>query len=131
MAPGNWRRAVSPATAATMRDGMREVVRAGSATRLQIDGVDVGAKTGTAQVGDKVPLRSHAWVIAWAGPPGQPPTVAVAVLVEAQAGNSEQTGGRVAAPIAKQVIEAALRPLPPPPPDTTTTTAPGTTRPGG
>jgi hypothetical protein len=53
------------------------------------------------------------------------------VLVEAQAGNSEQTGGRVAAPIAKQVIEAALRPLPPPPADTSTTTAPGTTRPGG
>jgi hypothetical protein len=30
------------------------------------------------------------------------------VLVEGQPGASEQTGGRVAAPIARQVIEAAL-----------------------
>ena len=40
-------------------------------------------------------------------------------------GASEQTGGRVAAPIAKQVIEAALAPPPPPPADTTTTTVGG------
>jgi len=34
--------------------------------------------------------------------------VAVAVIVEAQEGASEQTGGRVAAPIAQQVMAAAL-----------------------
>ena len=79
---------------------------------------------GTAQFGPSAPLKSHAWVIAWAGPPGQTPTIAVAVLVEGQDGASEQTGGRVAAPIAKAVIEAALRPPPAPPADTTTTTAP-------
>lgn len=123
-----WTRASSPSTAATMMEAMREVVRNGSATRLQIEGVDVGAKTGTAQVGSERPLRSHAWVIAWAGPPGEVPTVAVAVLVEAQDGLSEQTGGRVAAPIARQVIEAALAPMPEPPPadpatDTTTSTS--------
>ena len=114
--PTAWQRAVDPRTASVMMDAMREVVRAGSATRLQIDGLDVGAKTGTAQTGSTKPLKSHAWVIAWAGPPGQAPTVAVAVLVEAQDGVSEQTGGRVAAPIAKQVIEAAMAPMPPPPP---------------
>lgn len=124
VAPPPWRRAVSPETAATMRDAMREVVRAGSATRLQIEGVDVGAKTGTAQFGT-APLKSHAWVIAWAGPPGQTPTIAVAVIVEGQPGASEQTGGRVAAPIAKQVIEAALRPTVPGGGETTTTTRPG------
>jgi len=118
-----WKRAVSPQTADVMRQAMREVVATGSATRLQIEGVDVGAKTGTAQFGPAAPLRSHAWVIAWAGPPGQPPTVAVAVLVEGQEGASEQTGGRVAAPIAKQVIEQALQP--PPPPPATTPTAEG------
>ena len=109
--PTAWQRAISTQSAATMMDAMREVVRAGSATRLQIDGLDVGAKTGTAQTGSTKPLKSHAWVIAWAGPPGQAPTVAVAVLVEAQDGVSEQTGGRVAAPIAKQVIEAAMAPM--------------------
>ncbi len=118
-----WRRAISPQTADTMRQAMREVVANGSATRLQIPGVDVGAKTGTAQFGPAAPLRSHAWVIAWAGPPGQAPTVAVAVIVEGQEGASEQTGGRVAAPIAKQVIEAALAPMPAPPADDTSTTS--------
>jgi peptidoglycan glycosyltransferase len=125
--PSQWRRAVSPQTADLMRQAMREVVATGSATRLQIDGVDVGAKTGTAQFGPAAPLRSHAWVIAWAGPPGQPPTVAVAVIVEDQSGANEGTGGRVAAPIARRVIEQALQPMPPPPATepTSTTTAPG------
>ena len=112
--PTQWKRAVSAQTADIMRQGMREVVANGSATRLQIAGLDVGAKTGTAQFG-RAPLKSHAWVIAWAGPAGQAPTVVVAVLVEGQDGASEQTGGRVAAPIAKQVIEAAMKPLPAPP----------------
>lgn len=126
--PTQLQRAVSPQTADIMRQAMREVVANGSATRLQIDGVDVGAKTGTAQFGPAAPLRSHAWVIAWAGPPGQPPTVAVAVIVEDQSGANEGTGGRVAAPIARQVIEQALRPMPAPPaddPTTTTTTGAG------
>lgn len=131
--PRDWTRASSPETAQIMMEAMREVVSSGSATRLQIDGLDVGAKTGTAQIGAERPLRSHAWVIAWAGPIGQAPTVAVAVLVEAQDGVSEQTGGRVAAPIAKQVIEAAMQPMPAPPPletpaenpDGTTTTSGG------
>ena len=52
----------------------------------QIPGLDVGAKTGTAQFGPSAPLRSHAWVIAWAGQPGQAATIAVAVIVEDQDG---------------------------------------------
>ncbi|MEO6627503.1 MAG: penicillin-binding transpeptidase domain-containing protein, partial [Aquihabitans sp.] len=127
--PTQWKRAISAQTSDIMRQAMRQVVAAGSATRLQIAGLDVGAKTGTAQFGPAAPLTSHAWIIAWAGPPGQAPTVAVAVLVEGQKGASEQTGGRVAAPIAKQVIEAAMRPMPEPPPaadPTGTTTAPST-----
>ncbi|MCB0978411.1 MAG: hypothetical protein KDB02_13235 [Acidimicrobiales bacterium] len=128
--PKVWREPINAATADTMRQAMRQVVAAGTATRLQIAGVDVGAKTGTAQFGSGRPLRSHAWVVAWAGPPGQPPVIAVAVIVEGQEGLSEQTGGRVAAPIAKQVIETALQPMPAPP--TPTTTAPPTTTvPGG
>mgnify|MGYP001073120589 CR=1 FL=1 len=124
--PIQWKRAVSPQTAETMREGMREVVRTGSATRLQIDGLDVGAKTGTAQFGPSEPLRSHAWVIAWAGLPGQPASIAVAVIVENQDGASESTGGRLAAPMAKQVIEQSFQPMPAPPADpsaSTTTTA--------
>lgn len=124
--PTRWKQAVSPQTASIMRDAMREVVTNGSATRAAIDGFDVGAKTGTAQFGPAAPLRSHAWTIAWAGPPGQPPTVAVAVIVEDQSGANEGTGGRLAAPIAQQVMAQALQPMPAPPPtSTTTTTTPG------
>jgi penicillin-binding protein A len=105
--PELWRTAVSPATAATMRDAMVNVVENGTASRMAIDGYVVGGKTGTAQLGTDPP-KSHAWIIGFAGLPGQAPSVAVAVLVEAQDGASEQTGGRVAAPIARAVLEAAL-----------------------
>ena len=105
--PQEWRRAISPETAEVMRRAMVSVVTDGTAEGLQMPGLDVGGKTGTAQLGTDPP-RSHAWIIAFAGPPGQAPTVAVAVLVQGQEGASEQTGGRVAAPIAKAVIEAVL-----------------------
>jgi penicillin-binding protein A len=107
-APDPWRTAVSPDVAATLREAMVGVVEGGTATRMAIDGFVVGGKTGTAELGT-TPASSHAWIIGFAGPPGQPATVAVAVIVEAQPGADEQTGGRVAAPIAKTVLEAALR----------------------
>lgn len=111
--PETWLRPISDATAATMRDAMRGVVTNGSASSMQISGVDVGAKTGTAQLGTEPP-SSHAWMIAWAGPQGGEPVVAVAVLVEAQPGVSETTGNSAAGPIARAVIEAALTdPAPP------------------
>jgi peptidoglycan glycosyltransferase len=105
--PELWHTATSPATAQTMRDAMINVVDNGTASRMAIPGVVVGGKTGTAQLGTDPP-KSHAWIIGFAGRPGEPASVAVAVLVEAQDGASEQTGGRVAAPIAKAVLEAAL-----------------------
>ncbi len=105
--PSQWRRAMSPENAAILHDAMLTVAQRGTATRLQIDGYEVGGKTGTAQLGTEVP-SSHAWIMGFAGPPGEAPTVAVAVIVEGQPGVSEQTGGRVAAPIAKAVLETVL-----------------------
>jgi peptidoglycan glycosyltransferase len=58
--------------------------------------------------------RPHAWFIAFA--PAEAPKYAVAVLVEhggTNGANAEATGGRVAAPIAKQVLETLFsNPLP-------------------
>jgi penicillin-binding protein A len=76
---------------------------------MQLGGFDVGGKTGTAQLGTDPP-RSHAWIVGFAGPEGQEPEVAVAVIIEGQEGASEQTGGRVAAPIARDVLAQALAP---------------------
>ena len=102
-----WRRAVPEEDAAVLRRAMVGVVEGGTASNLAIAGMEVGGKTGTAQLGTDPP-RSHAWIIGFAGPPGGEPTVAVAVIVEGQIGASEQTGGRVAAPIARAVMETVL-----------------------
>jgi len=109
-----WHQAISPDASATMRQAMVGVVEDGTATGLQMPGFEVGGKTGTAQLGTDPP-SSHAWIIGFAGPPGGQPEVAVAVIVEAQPGVSEITGGQVAAPIARAVMEAALVPAAVPP----------------
>jgi peptidoglycan glycosyltransferase len=97
--------AVSPATASALRDMMIGVVTNGTGTAAQIPGVQVAGKTGTAQTSDQTP--PHAWFTAFA--PADAPRVAVAVIVE-HGGNlgNEATGGQVAAPIAKAVIQAVL-----------------------
>jgi peptidoglycan glycosyltransferase len=102
-----WRTSLSPFAADQLRQAMVNVVQNGTAKAMQVAGLEVGGKTGTAQLGT-TPASSHAWVVGFAGPPGQPAEIAVAVIVEAQPGASEQTGGAVAAPIARAVIEAAF-----------------------
>lgn len=97
--------AVSPGTAAQLTDMMVGVVQNGSGTGARIKGVQVAGKTGTAQTSsDAAP---HAWFTAFA--PADDPKIAVAVLVEhGGSAGSEATGGRVAAPIARAVIQAVL-----------------------
>ena len=102
--PSEWQRPLTAEQAATVREAMVAVVQSGSGTRAAIPGVTVAGKTGTAQtIGD----NAHVWFVGFA--PAENPTVAVAVIVESQEGVSEATGGRVAAPIARTVMEAALR----------------------
>jgi peptidoglycan glycosyltransferase len=104
--PQQLSRAVDPNVAAQLTRMMVKVVEAGTGTRAQISGISVAGKTGTAQHGDNLP--PHAWFTSFA--PAGDPKVAVAVVVEdgGKAGN-EAFGGKVAAPIAKAVMEAVLR----------------------
>jgi peptidoglycan glycosyltransferase len=84
---------------------MVSVVQSGTGTAAQIPGVEVAGKTGTAQHGDGA--DPHAWFTSFA--PADVPRVAVAVIVlDGGSLGSEATGGQVAAPIAKAVMEAAL-----------------------
>jgi peptidoglycan glycosyltransferase len=71
-------------------------------------GVPVAAKTGTAQLnGPGEPERSNAWIVAFA--PADQPRYAVAVVVlGTNAEISESTGGQLAGPIAKRMLDAAI-----------------------
>jgi penicillin-binding protein A len=84
---------------------MVAVVNNGTGGRAAIAGVQVAGKTGTAQHAEG--RAPHAWFVGFA--PAEAPRVAVAVVVE-EGGDvgSEATGGRLAAPIAAQVLQAAL-----------------------
>ncbi len=97
--------AVSPQVAAALTQMMVDVVNNGTGRRAQIAGVQVAGKTGTAQTAPGQP--PEAWFASFA--PAGNPKVAVAVVVEdgGQLGDAA-SGGKVAAPIAKKVIEAAL-----------------------
>jgi peptidoglycan glycosyltransferase len=102
-------RAISPQVAADLTSMMEGVVTGGTGTRAQIDGVRVAGKTGTAQHGQQNGkfLPPHAWFTAFA--PADDPKVAVAVVVEDGGGLGDAaSGGRVAAPIAKAVIQAVI-----------------------
>jgi peptidoglycan glycosyltransferase len=92
-----------------MRTMMVNVVTGGTGTAAQIPGVVVAGKTGTAQHGGSG-TAPHAWFVCFApAGPGETPTIAVAVIVlDGGDLGSEATGGQVAAPIAKQVLEAYL-----------------------
>ena len=103
-----WRNPLTNDDALTLRQDMVGVVQGGTAVGMQIQGCEVGGKTGTAQLGTTPPM-SHTWIMGFAGPPGRPPTVAIAVVVLNQSGGSEATGGRVAAPIARSVLQTILR----------------------
>jgi penicillin-binding protein A len=99
-----WRRAMSPQVASTMTTLMVSVVEGGTGTAARIPGVSVAGKTGTAQNQVGAP---HAWFVGFA--PAEDPQVAVVVLVEGGgSAGSEATGGRVAAPIAAQMMRMVL-----------------------
>jgi peptidoglycan glycosyltransferase len=101
--PEEFSIAMSALHAAQLTEMMVGVVEDGTGSNVQIPGVRVGGKTGTAQTGNDNP--AVAWFVAMA--PAQSPRVAVAVMVE-DAGAAEVSGNALAAPIARAVIEAVL-----------------------
>lgn len=106
--PQAWGHPISTGTAEAMRQMMVNVVLHGTGYAAFLPNVVVAGKTGTATNGPNVP--PNAWFTAFApAGPQQTPRVVVAVIVldGGDLGN-EATGGRVAAPIAKDVILAAL-----------------------
>jgi penicillin-binding protein A len=90
-------RPISPRTAEQLRNMMIAAVEEGTGTEARIEGAVVGGKTGTAQTGGDPTV----WFVGFAED-----EVAIAVVVP-DAG-PDATGGGVAAPIARQVLQAVI-----------------------
>ena len=103
--PKPWIQATSGATASQITQLMLAVVNApnGTGGAARIPGIQVAAKTGTAQTGTN---KIDAWFAAFA--PAQDPQIAVAVLIPDQPSQNEYQGGTLAAPIAKALIQSYL-----------------------
>jgi penicillin-binding protein A len=97
--PDKVRQVITSDSARGVQRMMSQVVERGSGTAAQLQGVRVAGKTGTAERGAGV---NQAWFIAFA--PVDDPKIALAVTVEKASG----TGGEVAAPIARRVLETIL-----------------------
>ncbi|MFE3642339.1 peptidoglycan D,D-transpeptidase FtsI family protein [Streptomyces sp. NPDC059169] len=107
--PEEMSRPISEKNAQLLQEMMENVVQNGTGKNARIDGVTIGGKTGTAQHGVGNSKRPYAWFISYAKTDQGSP-VAVAVVVEDSAGTSRDdiSGGGLAAPIAKDVMEAVL-----------------------
>ncbi|MEU3429978.1 peptidoglycan D,D-transpeptidase FtsI family protein [Streptomyces gardneri] len=110
--PEEMSRPVSPENAQKLQQMMENVVSKGTGAKadLNMDGVRVGGKTGTAQHGEKNAKRPYAWFISYAKTDQGSP-VAVAVIVEDAEGTNREdiSGGGLAAPIAKAVMKAVIK----------------------
>jgi cell division protein FtsI/penicillin-binding protein 2 len=98
------RRVVSARVAGQVREMMLGVVRSGTGTAAAVPGVQVAGKTGTAELrpNSSNPRDADAWFVAFA--PASKPRVAVAVMLVGAG-----FGGTAAAPVARRVLQAALR----------------------
>jgi peptidoglycan glycosyltransferase len=108
--PDVWKRPISLETAGILQDLMVQVAETGTASCcIALEGgIPVAAKTGTAQLNDTgEPEESHAWIVAYA--PADAPKYAVAVMLKGtNAEISAGTGGRLAGPLAKAMLDNVL-----------------------
>ncbi len=102
--PSQWSSAMSAEDASSLIDMMQSVVTNGTASSVRIEGLTVGAKTGTAESGTDKP--AHAWFVATAADEKQ--TLAIAVVVDNGGGAAEVSGNAIAGPIAAAILKAAL-----------------------
>jgi len=103
IAPSVYSQVMSPTTAQDVTQMMTKVVEEGTGQAVQLGGVSVAGKTGTASIGVNGLNLTQPSFVAFA--PAQSPQVAIAVTVDQSNGGY---GGTVAAPIAKAVLQTLL-----------------------
>ncbi|MGY1580803.1 peptidoglycan D,D-transpeptidase FtsI family protein [Streptomyces sp. MN13] len=100
---------LSEENAQILQSMMETVVEEGTGKNARIPDVKVGGKTGTAQHGVDNSEKPYAWFISYAKLSDGSSPVAVAVVVEDEAADrGDISGGGLAAPIAKSVMEAVI-----------------------
>ncbi len=105
ISPTVYHQVMSARSAQEINLMMRTVVDEGTGTPAQLgNGISFAGKTGTASVGPAGLGETQPWFIGFA--PAPDPKVAVAVTIERS--DSGQTGGEVAAPVAKAVVQTLL-----------------------
>ena len=92
---------LKPETYDTLFQALKYTVDTGTASRVKMKGLDVYGKTGTAQ---NPHGADHGWFMAFAGYPGEEPSIALAVFVEFGEGGSSAAG-----PIAREILEAYFK----------------------
>ncbi|MEV1020023.1 penicillin-binding transpeptidase domain-containing protein [Streptomyces sp. NPDC050264] len=110
--PKEMSRPLSSENATKLQSMMETVVNdpggTGGNAKIDMNGVTVGGKTGTAQHGVDNSEKPYAWFVSYAKTDSGSP-VAVAVVVEdGSADRQDISGGGLAAPIAKSVMEAVI-----------------------
>ncbi|HEY2653565.1 MAG TPA: penicillin-binding protein 2 [Solirubrobacteraceae bacterium] len=103
ISPSVYSQVMKPSTARELTDMMTKVVEEGTGTGVQLGGISVAGKTGTASIGRPGSNLTQPSFMAFA--PAQHPTVAIDVFVDESQGGF---GGTVAAPIAKAVLQTLL-----------------------
>ncbi|MEY2445124.1 MAG: penicillin-binding protein [Ilumatobacteraceae bacterium] len=104
--PSPWKTPIATTTADTLTTLMIGVVNQGTGKAMQLaGGIQAAAKTGTAQLNTTGPERSNAWIIGFA--PAEAPQFAIAVVLKGGPNDeiSASTGGKLAGPIAKTVLD--------------------------
>jgi penicillin-binding protein A len=101
--PTVYSHVMKPSTAAAVTRMMEKVVEEGTGTAVQLGGISVAGKTGTAEIGPSGSNLTQPAFVAFA--PADHPKIAIAVMVDISNGGF---GGTVAAPIARTVLQALL-----------------------
>ena len=96
------RQPIDARVADQLRGMMVRVVQSGTGTSAQIDGVEVGGKTGTAQNAEGA--NDHGWFIGFAIKDGTP-VVAVAVFLERYGEGGSERATQIAGAVMKKVLE--------------------------
>ncbi|MEU0248934.1 penicillin-binding protein 2 [Streptomyces sp. NPDC006235] len=108
--PEEMSKPMSAENAQILQSMMETVVEKGTGSNAKIPGVKVGGKTGTAQHGVDNSENPYAWFISYAkGDDGSSPVAVAVVIEDDNAVRDDISGGGLAAPIARNVMEAVIK----------------------